>query len=198
MRQTDQPAKGNDFVRGRKPSVTWIGWLQALAVVVVMVAGYLILQNLWLALRVPADAPAWAVRRPMRQFFGGVLAVAALLTPTLFRRADAARARPFMRVGVLMTLAGLAGLWIYLPLTSSLESAGGFLFDPGHTISESAPTGGLWLVLCLTGWVPYLAGFRRVEHFGHAEQLALIFTTLTALYVLLYLVILTGLYVTAV
>lgn len=177
--------------------ISWGGWFRALVAVTVIAVIYMLVQAGWLAVLVPPDAPVWAVRRPMRVFFGVVLTIGGLLTPPLFRWANWERALYLMRVGVLMTLAGLLGLWVYLPLSSSLSNVGGIVFDPGHTMSEAALTGPLWLFLCLTGWVPYLAGVRHFESYGRIEQIAFGFTLLVPLYVVLYLVVLTGYIITA-
>ncbi len=155
----------------------------------------MLLQAGWLAIGAAPDAPVWFIRRSMRVFFGVALTLGVLATPALFRWADWRRSVFLMRTGLLMTVVGLLGLWVYLPLTTS--SAGGVVFDPGHTLSEMAPTGPLWLFLCLTGWLPYLAGFRQFEGYGRIEQIALVITLLVPLYLLLYLVVLTGYIITA-
>lgn len=177
--------------------ISWGGWLRAAVAVTLIAVAYLLLQAGWIALLVPAGAPAWAVRRPMRVFFGVSLTIGALLTPPLFRWANGYRALFLMRVGLLMTVVGVLGLWVYLPLTTTLNNAGGVVFDPGHTMSEAAPTGTLWLFLCLSGWVPYLAGFRKFDDYGRVEQVALVFTLVVPLYLVLYLVVLTGYVITA-
>jgi hypothetical protein len=184
-------------VRQLRDRIAWEGWLQAVGVVAIVALVYLSLQSGWLAILVPRDAPAWAVRRPLRAFFGVSLAVTTLLIPPLFRWADWHRAVFLMRVGLLMTVIGVLGLWFILPSMTPISNAGGLLFDPGHTVSEATPMGSLWLFLCLTGWAPYLAGFRKFDEYGRIEQIALLFTTLVPLYLVLYLVVLTGFYITA-
>lgn len=177
--------------------IAWEGWGRAGASVALIAAGYMLLQRLWVGVLTPADAPAWAMRLPLRLYFGATLGFAALLTPLIFRWAMHWNALFLMRLGVLMTTVGVLGLWIVLPLAASLAGAGGVVFDPGHTLSESAPSGALWLYLCLVGWVPFLAGFREYGDEGRVEQIALVLTLITPLYIILYLVVLTGFTLTA-
>ncbi len=184
-------------VRELKDRIAWSGWLRAVAAVLAVAVVYELMQAGWRAALVPAHAPVWAARRSMRVFFGVSLAIGALLTPPLFRWTNQRRALFLMRTGVLMTLVGLVGLWIYLPLTTTLSNTGGIVFDPGHTLSEAAPTGPLWLFFCLSGWVPYLAGFREFHDYGRIEQIVLAFTLIVPLYLLIYLVVLTGYFITA-
>jgi hypothetical protein len=176
--------------------ISWGGWLRAALAVAVMILAYLLLQAGWLAVLVPPNSPAWSARRPIRVFFGIAVTVGVLTTPALFRWADWRRDLFLMRAGVLMTVVGLLGLWVLLPLTSTVSNAGGIFFDPGHTLSEAAPTGPLWLFLCLTGWLPYLAGFRRFDDYGRIEQIALAVTFFVPLYLILYLAVLTGYVIT--
>lgn len=177
--------------------IAWGGWLRAVLAVVAAGTLYLLLQRGWLALLVPPGTPDWAMRLSLRVFFGVSLTIGALLLPFLFRWADWRRALFLMRAGLLMTLVGLVGLWIYLPLATTLSNTGGIVFDPGHTLSEAAPTGPLWLFFCLSGWAPYLAGFREFDDYDRVEQIAFLFTLLVPLYLLLYLVVLTGYIITA-
>lgn len=177
--------------------VAWRDWLRAVLVVAALCSLYLLFQNAWLSALTSPDVPVWVLRRSVRVFFGVTLAVGALLVPFVFRWANPRHALFLMRAGVLMTLVGLVGLWSYLPLTTMLGNAGGIVFDPGHTLSEAAPTGTLWLFLCLAGWVPYLAGLGEFEDYGRVEQIAFVFTLLVPLYILLYLVVLSGYVVTA-
>lgn len=186
-----------DRISWLRDRISWGGWFRAAVAVFFIALIYRLLQAGWLALLVPPDAPTWHVRRPIRVFFGVSLTIGALLTPPLFRWADWDRALFLMRVGLLMTVVGVVGLWIYLPLTTTVSNAGGVVFDPGHTMSEAAPTGTLWLFLALAGWVPYLAGFRKFDDYGRIEQIAFVFTLLVPLYLVLYLVVLTGYIITA-
>ncbi|MBS1250973.1 MAG: hypothetical protein MAG451_00002 [Anaerolineales bacterium] len=177
--------------------VAWVGWLRAVLAVAGVSLIYCLLQRGWQLALIPPSIPVSVLRRSIRVYFGVTLTVGTLLTPFVFRWANSRRALFLMRAGLLMTLAGLLGLWIYLPLTTTLNNAGGVVFDPGHTLSEAAPTGALWLFLCLAGWLPYLAGFREFDDYGRIEQIAFLFTLLVPLYLLLYLVVLTGYYITA-
>lgn len=177
--------------------IAWGGWLRAAIAVFALSLLYWVLQAGWLTLLVPPGTPDWAANRPIRVFFGVALTMGALLTPTLFRWANWHRALFLMRTGLLMTVVGVVGLWIYLPLTTTLSNAGGVVFDPGHTMSADAPTGPLWLFLCLAGWIPYLAGFRKFDDYGRIEQIAFVVTLLVPLYLVLYLVVLTGFTITA-
>lgn len=184
-------------MRPWRDRVAWGGWGRAGAGVALVAMAYMLLQRLWVSALTPAEAPAWTMRPPLRLYFSITLTITAMLTPLVFRWATRWNALFLMRLGLLMTTVGAFGLWAVLPLASTVTGVGGIVFDPGHTLSESAPCGTLWLYLCLVGWVPYLAGFREYGDEGRIEQIALVLTLLIPLYIVLYLVVLTGFTVTA-
>jgi hypothetical protein len=184
-------------VRPWRDRIAWRGWGRAAASVAVIGVIYLLLQRIWVSALASADAPARTVRLPLRLYFSITLAASVVVTPLIFRWAKRWNALFLMRLGLLMTVGGAFGLWLVLPLFSAVTGVGGVVFDPGNTISESAPSGPLWLYLCLVGWIPYLAGFREFGDEGRIEQVALVLTLVVPLYIILYLVVLSGFTFTA-
>jgi hypothetical protein len=184
-------------VRPRRGRVAWDRWGRAGVGVALIALAYMLFQRLWVGALTPTQAAPSAMRSPLRLYFSTTVAMTAVVTPLIFRWARRWNALFLMRLGLLMTTTGVLGLWIVLPLTSTVSGAGGIVFDPGHTLSESAPTGTLWLYLCLVGWMPYLAGFREYGDEGRIEQIALALTLIIPLYIILYLVVLTGFTITA-
>jgi hypothetical protein len=188
---------GEPSVRPRRGRVAWGRWGRAGVGVALIALAYMLSQRLWVDTLTPPEALPSAMRWPLRLYFSTAVAMTAVVTPLVFRWARRWNALFLMRLGLLLTIVGALGLWVVLPLISTATGAGGIVFDPGHTLSESAPTGSLWLYLCLVGWMPYLAGFREYGDEGRIEQIALALTLVVPLYIILYLVVLTGFTVTA-
>lgn len=135
------------------------------ALTVAAISGvYLGLLVVWLALAGSLDAQEFELRRPLRQFFGISVALAAGAGLTGFvplvrlaRRKPGAR-QFLLTSGAIAVAAGLAGMLLFIPASSPLSEAGGLTPNFGHLLTYTNLTGALWLFL-MTGFIPFAAGY---------------------------------------